>query len=69
VWVFNVWGTLDLLNAVSRGLLYTPDGALGATVWIPSILAPLLLVTHAAIFRLSVLVMRAEGAGHGAAGV
>lgn len=52
VWVFNIWGTADLLNAVARGMLFTPDGALGATYWIPATIVPLLLVTHAYIFVL-----------------
>ena len=50
VWIFNVWGFGDLLNAVVRGLLFTPDGALGATFWIPALIVPLLLVTHVYIF-------------------
>ena len=51
VWVFNLWGLLDLLNAVARGLLFTPDGALGATFWIPALIVPLLIVTHVYIFH------------------
>lgn len=51
VWIFNVWGLVDLLNAVSRGLLYTPDGALGAAFWIPAVIVPLLIVTHVYIFN------------------
>lgn len=51
VWVFNVWGFIDLLNAVGRGVLYTPDGALGAAFWIPAVIVPLLLVTHVYIFK------------------
>jgi len=50
VWIFNIWGLADLLNAVGRGLLFTPDGALGATFWIPAVIVPLLLVTHVYIF-------------------
>ncbi len=50
VWVFNVWGAADLINAVARGILFTPDGDLGATFWIPSMLVPMLLVSHAYIF-------------------
>lgn len=50
VWVFNIWGLADLLNAVARGLLFTPDGALGATFWIPALIVPLLIVTHVYIF-------------------
>ena len=52
VWVFNIWGMADLLNAVARGVLFTPDGALGATYWIPATIVPLLLVTHTYIFIL-----------------
>ncbi len=52
VWVFNIWGMADLLNAVARGILYTPDGALGAAFWIPAMIVPLLLVTHVYIFRI-----------------
>ncbi|MDX1404594.1 MAG: hypothetical protein R3192_08650 [Woeseiaceae bacterium] len=50
IWVFNVWGLADLLNAVARGLLHTPDGALGAAYWIPSLIVPLLMVSHVYIF-------------------
>ena len=39
VWTFNVWGLADLLNAVARGIIYTPDGALGAAFWIPVLFA------------------------------
>jgi hypothetical protein len=49
---FNIWGMADLLNAVGRGMLFTPDGHLGATYWIPATIVPLLLVTHAYIFIL-----------------
>ncbi len=51
-WVFNIWGFVDLLNAVARGLIFTWDGDLGATYWIPATVVPLLLVTHAYIFWL-----------------
>ncbi len=54
VWVFNIWGLLDLLNAVTRGILYTPDGHLGAAYWIPATIVPLLLVTHVYVFVLLV---------------
>ena len=50
VWVFNVEGTLDLLNAVTQGLRYTEDGTLGATYFIPAIVVPALLVTHVMVF-------------------
>lgn len=50
VWVFNLEGTLDLLNALIQGLRYTEDGALGATFFIPMVIVPALLVTHVLIF-------------------
>lgn len=50
VWLFNLWGVIDLLNALGRGMLYTPDGHLGTTFWIPATIVPLLLVTHGYVF-------------------
>jgi hypothetical protein len=50
VWLFNVEGTLDLFNAVYQGFRHTPDGALGATYFIPAVIVPALLVTHALVF-------------------
>ena len=58
VWVFNILGAADLLNAVARGMLFVPDGALGATYWIPATIVPLLLVTHAYIFILLIKDLR-----------
>ena len=52
VWVFNIWGLADLVNAVTSGILFTPDGDLGATFWIPAVLVPLLVVSHIYIFYL-----------------
>jgi len=52
VWIFNIWGAADLLNAVVRGILFAPDGHLGAAYWIPATIVPLLLVTHVYIFIL-----------------
>ena len=54
VWLFNIWGLADLLNAVTRGILFTHDGHLGATYWIPAMIVPLLLVTHVYVFVLLV---------------
>lgn len=52
VWIFNIEGTLDLLNALFQGLRYTTDADLGATYFIPAVVVPALLVTHAVIFVL-----------------
>jgi len=40
VWIFNIEGSLDLLNALCRGFRYTPDGHLGATYFIPAVIVP-----------------------------
>ena len=50
VWVFNIEGVLDLLNAVTQGLRFTEDGDLGSTYFIPAIVVPALLVTHVMVF-------------------
>ena len=52
-WIFNLWGIVDLLNAFYQaqhaGLL---AGQLGATYFIPTVLVPLLLITHGLVFRI-----------------
>lgn len=53
-WIFNIWGTLDLLNAMFQGprkLAVSGPGALGATFYIPTFIVPGLLLIHAVIFR------------------
>ena len=50
VWVFNIEGTLDLFNAVFRGIVSDAWNGMGATFWIPSVIVPALLVTHYMIF-------------------
>ncbi len=54
VWVFNVWGAGDLLNAIYQGNFHAKiePGALGAAFYIPTAVVPPLLVTHALIFWL-----------------
>ena len=55
VWVFNIVGTVDLLNAyLQGGRLGVGDapGLQGATYFIPTVLVPLLLVTHVLVFRI-----------------
>jgi hypothetical protein len=52
-WVFNLWGSADLLNAFYQanhaGLL---AGQLGATYFIPTVIVPLLLIMHGLAFRI-----------------
>ena len=52
-WIFNVWGFVDIINAFYQanhaGLL---AGHLGATFFLPTVIVPLLLITHGLIFRI-----------------
>jgi len=50
VWIFNIEGFIDLLNAVFRGFIYTQNGQMGATYFIPTFIVPALLVTHVMVF-------------------
>jgi hypothetical protein len=53
VWVFNVWGSADLLYAFYEANRVGLDaGQLGAGYFIVTILVPLLLITHGLLFRL-----------------
>lgn len=51
-WIFSLWGSADLLNAFYQanraGLV---PGQLGATYFIPTLVVPLLLITHGLTFR------------------
>jgi hypothetical protein len=52
VWVFNLWGTTDLVLAFYRGFANGLDaGSLGAAYYIPTFVVPGLLVLHALVFR------------------
>jgi hypothetical protein len=52
-WIFNLWGAADLFNAFYQanhaGLV---AGQLGATYFIPTLIVPLLLITHGLGFRI-----------------
>ena len=52
-WIFNLWGSADLLNAFYQanhaGLL---AGQLGAAFFLPTLVVPLLLITHGLAFRI-----------------
>ena len=55
VWVFNITGTVDLLNAFYQGNrlgVGMAPGLQGAAYFIPTVLVPLLLVTHVLVFRI-----------------
>lgn len=52
VWLFDLWGGGDLLHAVYQGQIGVGigPGSLGAAFYIPTVIVPPLLVTHALIF-------------------
>ena len=51
VWIFNIWGTLDLLNAYYMGATKIGNpGLMGAGIYIPALYVPLLLVGHVLAF-------------------
>jgi hypothetical protein len=53
VWAFNLWGTVDILNAFYQGNRDgMVPGQLGAAYFIVTFFVPLLLITHALAFRL-----------------
>ena len=53
-WMFNAWGTVDLLFAVYQGQIGVgiDPGSLGAAFFIPTVVVPALLVLHGLIFGL-----------------
>jgi hypothetical protein len=46
VWLFNVVGTVDLINAIVLATIYEASPYMGAAYWIPAFWVPALLVTH-----------------------
>jgi hypothetical protein len=59
-WLFNVWGTADLLYAFYQGnRVGLEPGQLGAAYFIVVVLVPMLFITHGLVFR---LLMRREAA-------
>lgn len=52
-WIFSVWGLADILNAFYQanhaGLL---AGQLGGAYFLPTVIVPLLLITHGLAFRI-----------------
>jgi hypothetical protein len=62
VWIFNVWGAADLLNAIYQGNVQAKidPSMLGAAFYIPTAVVPPLLVTHGLIFW--ILVRRKKSA-------
>src|SRR5262245_13657543 len=64
VWVFNIEGTLDLMNATVLATAFGAPPYMGPAYWIPAFWVPALLVTHYIVF---VVLLRREPAAHTAA--
>lgn len=57
VWIYSIVGTLDLLNAFYKGLTqmdHANFGLIGAGWYIPTLIVPMLFVTHFLTFKLLV---------------
>ena len=53
VWIMNLWGTADLLNAYYKGATQVADvGFFGAGIYIPALFVPILLAAHMLAFVL-----------------
>ncbi len=52
VWFFNIFGTIDLLLAITLATVYNAPVSMGPSYWIPAFWVPSLLVTHYVTFLL-----------------
>jgi hypothetical protein len=52
VWLFNIVGSLDLINAIALATIYEAAPFMGPAYWIPAFWVPALLVTHYVTFVL-----------------
>jgi hypothetical protein len=50
VWIFNIVGTLDLIDAIALATIYNAAPFMGPAYWIPAFWVPALLVTHYIVF-------------------
>ena len=50
VWTFNIFGTLDLIVAITLATVYGAPVSMGPAYWIPAFWVPGLLVTHYVTF-------------------
>lgn len=46
VWLFNIFGTLDLISAITLATIHRAPPFMGPAYWIPAFWVPSLLVTH-----------------------
>jgi hypothetical protein len=69
-WIFNVWGSADILNAFYQAnhAALVP-GHLGVTYFLPTLVVPLLLITHGLAFRVLLQPQSESNARRPAAGI
>ena len=54
-WIFNLWGSVDILHANYEGIrLGVEAGQMGAAYFLPTFIVPLFLITHGLMFWLLV---------------
>lgn len=52
-WIFNVWGSFDLLNAFYQAMASgLSPSQFGAAYFLPMFLVPMLMVSHVLVFRI-----------------
>jgi hypothetical protein len=52
-WVFNLWGSADIIHANYEGIrLGVQPGQMGAAYFLPTFIVPLFLITHGLMFWL-----------------
>jgi hypothetical protein len=54
LWVFTIFGTVDLIAAIVLANIFSAPLYMGAAYWIPAFWVPSLLVTHYLVFRILV---------------
>ena len=64
-WIWNLWGSADLLNAFYQGAnAGLVPGQLGVTYFLPTLVVPLLLITHGLAFRILLQPQESSPARH-----
>ncbi len=64
LWVFNIFGTLDLVIAIVLANIYHAQAYMGAAYWIPAFWVPSLLVSHYVVFRVLAAKRRSDATGY-----
>jgi hypothetical protein len=60
LWVFNVFGSLDLASSIILSRIFQTTNFLGAAYWIPIFWVPMLIVGHMIVFKVLAMHRRGE---------